>query len=135
MEFNFCVLSENPLSMYNIHLRGIFEQSKKFFLIFVEQKGHRAHFCSKNRFLSILQVCDNPPTFGRGGYYPPESLISKICFTGYKTTPPRRGDPYVVARSYTVEPFKMTDAEWHTDLAFMQIYLQFMTRSVNSCYL
>ena len=23
-------------------------------------------------------------------------------------------------------------AEWHTDLAFMQIYLQFMTQSVNS---
>ena len=25
-------------------------QSEKFFLIFIEQKGYRAHFCSKNRF-------------------------------------------------------------------------------------
>ena len=62
-----------------------FIKSEKFFLIFIEQKGHRAHFCSKNRFLSILQDCDNPPTFGRGGYHPPERLISNIFFTGYET--------------------------------------------------
>ena len=48
---------------------------------------------------------ENITTTCRGGYYPPESLTSNICFTGYKTPPPRRGDACVLARSYTVEPF------------------------------
>ena len=130
MEFNFCVLSENPLSMYLIHLRVIFEQSKKFFLIFrctlscgltgTKQFLFSAFFMSNlHLFYTLFTGYDKLPySVGRDKAFSLRRrchrrwrmrCIYGMPFYRIMCSFPRRGDACVLARSYTkTEGFNFT---------------------------